>query len=88
MGKKSRLKKLRQERPVREQPMMCGTPEGIHAVGFGAPPTASEIEAMTQEYQNQIRNSPLWDQMVKQLGEEKALELLKECRVKVDRPSC
>jgi len=33
-----------------------------------------------EEYQKQIRNSPLWDTMVEQFGEDKAREMLKEFR--------
>ena len=35
---------------------------------------------MSENFQKQIRNSPMWDQMVSQFGEEKAKELLKECK--------
>jgi len=38
---------------------------------------------MTKEYQKQIRNSPLWDEMVQQFGEKKAEKLLKEFQVKL-----
>ncbi len=37
-------------------------------------------ELLTRNYQNEIRNSDLWPQMVAQFGEAKAKELLKECR--------
>ena len=57
--------------------------EGLHVLTEGAKPTSSEIEKMTKEYQNQIRNSPLWDKMVKQYGEEKAEELLSEFKAEV-----
>jgi hypothetical protein len=33
---------------------------------------------MLKEYQNQVRSSPLWDEMVNEFGKEKAEELLKE----------
>jgi hypothetical protein len=38
---------------------------------------------MTEEYQNKIRNSPIWNQMVKKYGKEKAEELLKQCRAEL-----
>jgi hypothetical protein len=39
---------------------------------------------MTEAYQQRIRNSPLWDQMVKEFGEQKAAEMLKEFKVKIE----
>lgn len=57
--------------------------EGLHVLADGSKPTSSEIDKMTNEYQNQIKNSPLWDKMVKQYGEEKAEKLLSECKAEV-----
>ena len=56
--------------------------EGMHVVAPGAPPTPEELEKMTKEYQKNIRNSQIWDDMVQQYGKEKAEELLKEFRAK------
>ncbi len=56
--------------------------DGMHVVGSGSPPTPEELEKMTKEYQEKIRNSSIWDDMVQQYGEEKAEELLKEFRAK------
>jgi hypothetical protein len=39
---------------------------------------------MTAAYQERIRKSPLWDQMVKEFGEQKATEMLKEFTVRID----
>ncbi len=49
----------------------------------GLPPSPEQIEAVTEEYQKQIRNSPIWDTMVEKYGEERAKEMLKEFRYKV-----
>lgn len=57
--------------------------EGFHFLLPGSPPTPEMLEAMTKRYQERLRNSPLWDVMVKQFGEEKAEELLKECRAEL-----
>jgi hypothetical protein len=57
--------------------------EGIHHIAPGEKPSAKSLEKMTQEYQKNIRNSPLWDEMVKEFGEEKAKELLKEFKAEV-----
>ena len=57
--------------------------DGLHSIQPGLPPSAEQIEAVTKEYQNQLRNSPLWDIMVEQFGEEEAKEKLKEFRYEV-----
>ena len=37
-------------------------------------------EVFTRNFQEQIRNSEFWPQMVAEFGEEKAEELLKQCK--------
>lgn len=54
--------------------------EGIHFLQEGAPPSAKEIEKIEAIFQEKIRKSPLWIEMVSKFGEEKAAELLKEFR--------
>lgn len=56
---------------------------GMHMVAPGAPPTPDQLEQMTKQYQERIRNSPLWDAMVREFGEEKAEELLKDFKVQL-----
>ena len=57
--------------------------EGLHIIGKGAPPSPEEQERMTNEYQKKIKKSPMWEMMVKEYGEEKAKEMLKEFQVQV-----
>jgi len=38
---------------------------------------------MTSNFQKELRNSELWDQMVAEFGEEKAEQILKECKAEV-----
>jgi hypothetical protein len=57
--------------------------EGMHFVGKGSQPTIEEQERMTKEYQKNIKKSPMWSMMVKEYGEEKAEEMLKEFQVQV-----
>ena len=85
MGKKSRFKRERKEGGVEhvDAPMWLDD-EGTHAIGVGQPPSVLETAAMTEAYQQRIRNSALWDQMVKDFGEQKAKEMLKEFKVKLD----
>ena len=60
--------------------------EGIHFIQPGQPPTEEELEAMTQMYQDKIRNSPIWPEIVAQLGEEEAEKALEGCRAEL-RPN-
>lgn len=55
--------------------------EGVHALFPGIDPP--DTETLTKECQKQIKNSPLFAEMVKQFGKEKAEELLKEFKVKL-----
>ncbi len=57
--------------------------EGFHFIQPGQPPTAEEVEAMTKMYQDKIRNSPMWPEIVAQLGEEEAEKALAGCRAEV-----
>ena len=57
--------------------------EGMHVLGKGVPPSPEEQERMTKEYQKRIKNSPMWEIMVKEYGEEEAEEMLKEFQVQV-----
>ena len=57
--------------------------EGMHIVGKGAPPSPEDLERMTVEYQNRVKKSPMWEMMVKEYGEKKAEEMLKEFQVQV-----
>lgn len=84
MGKKSRLKRLRREVGSAGQPQMWLDDAGIHAVGVGPPPTAAEAAVMALAFQEQIRKSPQWEQLVQMYGEQKAAEILKEVTVRVE----
>lgn len=53
--------------------------QGMHAMLPGIPDLET-FERLTQLYQLNIRNSPLWDEMVSEFGIEKAEQLLKEFR--------
>ena len=57
---------------------------GMHFVNTGTPPSIEEQEKMTKEYQKNIKKSPLWNEMVREYGEEKAEEILKDFQVKTN----
>jgi hypothetical protein len=60
-----------------------GDEESRHVISQGVKPTTSEIDQMSKEYQNQIRNSPLWNEMVIEFSKDKAEELLKQCKAEI-----
>jgi hypothetical protein len=41
-------------------------------------------ERMTKNFQKELRNSELWDQIVAQFVEERAEEIIKECKAEVE----
>jgi len=40
-------------------------------------------DRMTSNFQKELRNSEIWDQMVAEFGEQKAEQILKECKAEV-----
>jgi len=58
--------------------------DGVHSFIPDTPPSSEQLDNMTKVYQKNIRNSPIWDEMIKQYGKEKAEKLLKEFRVKIE----
>ncbi len=56
--------------------------DGLHVMAPGPLLTPEQLDAATATYQRNLRDSPLWDQMVREFGEEAAEKLLSECRVK------
>ena len=40
-------------------------------------------EKLTENFQKELRNSEIWDQMVAEFGEEKAKQILRECKAEV-----
>jgi hypothetical protein len=72
-----------------EHPLRSRTPEpevwfdddGLHTVVLGQAPPEARQDEMTRRYQQKIRTSPLWQQIVDEFGVEEAERLLKDCRV-------
>ncbi len=82
-GSGQKYKKCCMTKNTPKSPITWTDQEGTHVVSEGTKPTNSEIERMTKEYQNQVRNSPMWDEMVNEFGKEKAEELLREFKAEV-----
>lgn len=57
--------------------------DGLHVLLPGTPPSSEMLDEMTGSYQQKIRESPLWDEMVREFGEEEAERLLREFRVEI-----
>jgi hypothetical protein len=84
VGRASRKKRERRKQAAAQTPQGVGAgDDGIHAIVPAIAPAREMEDAMTAEFQRNIRKSPLWDDMVRQYGEQKAEELLKKCRAKV-----
>lgn len=60
-----------------DQSFSCVDNDGIHFLGQGSPPSPEQLKK-SKEYQKQIRNSPLWGEMVQKYGQKEAEKLLKE----------
>ena len=54
--------------------------DGMHVMVPGAQPSPEQLEEMTRMFQDSIRNSPMWGEMIKKYGAEKAEEFLKQCK--------
>lgn len=56
--------------------------DGLHALlpDEGSP---MDLEALNRAYQEKIRQSPLWDTMVAEFGQERAESMLKEFKVEL-----
>ncbi len=90
MGKKSRLKKMRRELNTNNDLKFSpdGLPfwqdrEGFHALTPGEPPSEEEIAEITKRYQENLRNSPLYPELIEKFGTEKAEELILQCKYEV-----
>jgi uncharacterized protein YaaW (UPF0174 family) len=40
-------------------------------------------DKLTENFQKELRNSEIWNQMVAEFGEEKAEKILKECKAEI-----
>ena len=87
MGRKSRQKRERRQTESMGSTAPIGSTwldqEGMHAVLPGSAPSPAMLEQMTEQYQQAIRQSPMWDEMVRQFGEKRAKELLEQCTAKL-----
>jgi hypothetical protein len=52
--------------------------EGLHALVPGEAPSPDLLQDISRRYRDQIRQSPLWDEMVAQFGVQEAERLLSQ----------
>jgi hypothetical protein len=57
--------------------------EGLHALIPGEPPPEEFFQLWSENFQKELRNSPLWDEMMAKFGQEEAEKLLKQCQMKL-----
>jgi hypothetical protein len=57
--------------------------EGLHAILPGVAPTAERLAVLNDNFRKELRNSPLWDEMIGKFGIEEAEKLLKEIKVEL-----
>jgi len=91
MGKKKRQRSKRRKQRKRNRVTATLLPDsgltwmdegGVHALLPGEQPPPKFLELLTESFQKELRNSPMWDQMVEQFGEQEAEKLIKQCQAK------
>jgi len=55
--------------------------DGLHAILPGEQPSPAELETLSRSYQEKIRHSLLWDQMLEEFGPQEAERILLKFRV-------
>ena len=80
-------KRKRRGKPPRNNPSIQGSPvpwldhDGLHMLLPGDSPSGVLLDQLTEQYQQNIRNSPLWEEVVRRFGPQEAERLLKAFRV-------
>ena len=66
-----------------EEPVLSLSKEGLHAVLPGVPPSEEMMVELAKNFRKELRNSPLWNEMVEKFGEEEAKKLLEQVNVEL-----
>jgi hypothetical protein len=69
--------------PIQAEAFAWTDHEGLHTLVPGDTPSPNQLEEMCRVYQDRIRQSPLWDQMVAHFGPEEAERMLNKFRVEL-----
>ena len=83
MSKRKRRQKKRNGQNVWAWPAPWFDEEGLHAILPGLDPSEAKLDEVSRTFQENIRHSEIWHEMVKQFGEEEAGRLLLQFRVEV-----
>jgi hypothetical protein len=81
--KKKTKKSNRRPTPPTLPPFTWMDDEGMHLLASGTAPSPNQLEEMTKKFQEGIRKSAMWKEMVRTFGKEKAEELLLQCQAKL-----
>ena len=91
MAKKKRQgknkRKRQQDKPAAPPTLPPGMSwmdnDGLHALLPGEAPSAEVMAVFNDNFRKELRNSPLWDEMVEKFGAEEAQKLLKQVKVEL-----
>lgn len=90
MAKKKKRRKPKRAKRKPPKPAATALPaaswldgDGMHMLLPGEQPTPEMLAEMTKAYQERIRKSPLWKEMVRAYGKEVAERKLAEFRVEL-----
>jgi hypothetical protein len=93
MAKKKKQDKNKRKRQQHKNPAPPKLPSGmswmdkerLHALLPGEPPSAEMMAVFNDNFRKELRNSPLWDEMVEKFGAEEAEKLLKQVKIELKR---
>ncbi len=88
MAKKKKNKRKRQRHKPAASPTLPSAmnwmdKEGLHAILPGEAPSQEMMAAFNDNFRKEVRNSPLWHEMVEKFGIEEAEKLLKEIKMEL-----
>jgi len=69
--------------PLKDWPRPWLEDDGLHMLLPGDAPSDALLDRLTEQYQESVRKSALWDEIVRRFGREEAERILKGFRVEV-----
>jgi len=78
--KKQREKYLVAKKAIKDGSAWIDDDGGVHFIEHDDGAEKEFYDKLTSEFQKNIMESEMWEQMVEEFGEEKAKELLTECK--------
>lgn len=68
---------------VHEEHVPSLSKDGLHALVPGVRPSEQMMTELAENFRKELRNSPLWNEMVEKFGEEEAEKLLTQVNVEL-----